>query len=134
VPAAAGPNLPDPPPDPLALKPVLVVPPAVVVNPAGTQTASLPPPQPPTAGSALATAPSADDMIAHAAGFFIQTGAFANSADAEQLRDELANLGKSKVVTVPVGALNFSAVLMGRSARWRRPSASPPRSRASLQG
>jgi rare lipoprotein A len=101
------------PPGPPSLKPVVVIEPATPpgANPTATQTAALPPQ--PAANSAATMHASSDQLFAHAAGFFIQTGAFANPADAERLRDKLANLGKSKIVTVPVGALSFSAVMIG---------------------
>ena len=45
--------------------------------------------------------------------FFIQTGAFKNSAQADQLREKLAPLGPAKIVPTRLGNDPFNAVLLG---------------------
>ena len=45
--------------------------------------------------------------------FFIQTGAFKNTADANTLRDKLTALAPAKVVPTRLGADDFNAVLLG---------------------
>jgi len=45
--------------------------------------------------------------------FFIQTGAFKNSAEADQLREKLAPLGPAKIVPTRLGNDPFNAVLLG---------------------
>lgn len=45
--------------------------------------------------------------------FFIQTGAFKKTADADTLRDKLTALAPAKVVPTRLGTDDFNAVLLG---------------------
>ncbi len=89
------------------------------VPPASTAPASTPPAQP-AIPIQLTSAPAATDTgkikplpVDLPAQFFIQTGAFKKTADADSLRDKLTSLAPAKVVPTRLGAQDFSAVLLG---------------------
>ena len=88
--------------------------------PAAPEPAAVPPATPaaapaiPVQLSSVPAAPAVKPLpVDLPAQFFIQTGAFKNSAEADQLREKLAPLGPAKIVPTRLGNDPFNAVLLG---------------------
>lgn len=86
------------------------VPTPAAVPPAASPAAAAIPVQLSSAPATPAVKPLPVDLPAQ---FFIQTGAFKNSAEADQLREKLAALGPAKIVPTRLGNDPFNAVLVG---------------------